>query len=546
VKKSTLFTSCAIAIAGYYAGSHLGTGHTAPENHDGSSAESALHPSSGGESSGAIHGKLSKREATARYSKLRSADTLETLRQLPLDSPDLYRRLSLWLLDASKEDVAAYWQTFSQHDGFPNEIADLIFINWTRIDPKDATQSLVGSKYEHYAWWAWACHDPKGALDAAMTTNPDRINNVTWGIGEFHHKWMMEHFDEIPERNRSNAIQGLSKWGDREDPLALTDWLQSKRMLVYAMTSIFQSAIKRDPQAAFDWLLKNRNSLARTMMDGGRSMITAISENIAQQDPIALDSLIARATDEPMRRQIEEIQFDQIVQNDPEAALAKAEQTKSKNQALEQYAKVGLKLADTDPDKAFDILKKIAANNPGLTYITYTSSTFGSGLGSEQSTQSEDIVELCSKLFELDPARAVGIQLSQNEETEESSNQKSIQRQTGDVLWNVENINVGSDESPAQSWANSNPEAYAEWLNQQTDETIKQKGAEILIEKLRENSRYEEAIVWQMDTQRESISSTYKQWYEIDPESAMLWKQQADLTDNEKRTIEVIEHAAEH
>jgi hypothetical protein len=126
----------------------------------------------------------------------RSVDTLETL--ATLDGGSLYARLADWLMDASEQDIAAYWATY-QNGKRTNDLTDLVFLNWTRLNPQAAIAATAGGKDEHYAWWAWACHDPKASLAAAIATNPDRVNNVTWGIGEFHPEWLRAHFKELPE-----------------------------------------------------------------------------------------------------------------------------------------------------------------------------------------------------------------------------------------------------------------------------------------------------------------------------------------------------------
>ena len=73
------------------------------------------------------------RPQASALSKLRSTDTYEDL--VSLSNDELYPRLALWLLDASAEDVAAYYENYLQREVKPNDITDLIFINWARLDP---------------------------------------------------------------------------------------------------------------------------------------------------------------------------------------------------------------------------------------------------------------------------------------------------------------------------------------------------------------------------------------------------------------------------
>ncbi|RYD46108.1 MAG: hypothetical protein EOP85_08080, partial [Verrucomicrobiaceae bacterium] len=152
-----------------------------------------------------------------------SEDTIESL--IALDPASSYGRAAAWLADAGEEDIAAYWAAY-QGGRRTNDMTDLIFLNWTRVNPRGAIAAMAGSPDEHYAWWAWAAHDPKGALAEAMATNPDRVNNVTWGLGEFHPEWLRENFDKLPEHARSNAIRGMMKWPDRQDPEGSLDFMK--------------------------------------------------------------------------------------------------------------------------------------------------------------------------------------------------------------------------------------------------------------------------------------------------------------------------------
>ena len=57
-----------------------------------------------------------------KIAALHSSDTLETL--AAADPGSLYGWLSLWMLDASEEDIAAYWTNVRDQKGRPNEITD--------------------------------------------------------------------------------------------------------------------------------------------------------------------------------------------------------------------------------------------------------------------------------------------------------------------------------------------------------------------------------------------------------------------------------------
>lgn len=95
----------------------------------------------------------------------KSEDTVETL--LAADPQSLYARLAAWIIDATEEEIAAYWNGYK--DGKrTSDITELVFIHWTRLNPRGAIAAVAGSEDEDHAWWAWAAHDPKGALAAVL------------------------------------------------------------------------------------------------------------------------------------------------------------------------------------------------------------------------------------------------------------------------------------------------------------------------------------------------------------------------------------------
>jgi len=181
--------------------------------------------------SGAARNLAPSRPAAGRSlaesaAELRSHDTLDGLLALGGQVP--YQRLALWLLDATPGESAAYWQTHVAAQKRDRNITDLVMASWTRIDPQGATAAVAGTRFEDFAWWARAAHDPQAALAAAMDTNPSRVPNVAWGIGEFHPKWLRDHFGEIPSSVRRMAMQGLEKWGETRDPLATCEFLKDQ------------------------------------------------------------------------------------------------------------------------------------------------------------------------------------------------------------------------------------------------------------------------------------------------------------------------------
>lgn len=57
---------------------------------------------------------------------IRSHDTLETLLAAPEEG--LYERMALWLMDASPEDIATYWEKRKEKENQTHAIKDLVMI----------------------------------------------------------------------------------------------------------------------------------------------------------------------------------------------------------------------------------------------------------------------------------------------------------------------------------------------------------------------------------------------------------------------------------
>ena len=144
-----------------------------------------------------------------------SPDTAAVLHALPTE--ELYDRMALFLIDAKAGDFPAFYEELQKRSDRSSDLNDLLFIAWTRVDPEAAVAASRGTHDFKYAYWAWACHDPGGALASALAKK-EGVRNAVWGIGEFHPGWLEKNWNLIPEDQRSSAIQGLLKWPNTESP----------------------------------------------------------------------------------------------------------------------------------------------------------------------------------------------------------------------------------------------------------------------------------------------------------------------------------------
>lgn len=438
-----------------------------------------------------------------------STDTLESV--MAIEGDPSYQRLAAWMMQASEPEIAAYWQFYRQKKNRSNDINDLIFINWTRLDPQAAIAASTGTPDEHYAWWAWACHDPKQALTTVMATRPERLNNVTWGLGEFHAEWVMEHFKEIPESGRGNAIQGMTKWDDSPDPKRILDFLKENGKGFNAR--MFKSLVRKDPWEAYEWLKENEGMFAR--QGGPEQGSRLLTETMKESSPEMLEQFAARLPAGEMKRKVEAMVFESLVASDPDEALAQASATKSSTIAMNRFATLALALSKTDPDRALEVARKMFETHPDG--LISRSVVAGPGSMSYSSSQDPAASALIDRLLTIDPAAVMEMQ------------SVSARSSFGTV---------------ASKWASQDFTAYAEWVDKQTVPETRNAAAAVVIDRLREESHFEEAVEWAMSSgelRQGHLPYVVSAWRRNDPAGAGEWLKSAPLTEKERAQFQLID-----
>lgn len=451
--------------------------------------------------------------ALPKLPAVHSTDTLESL--ATADAGSLYGRLAAWLMDASEPDVAAYWASVKDKPR-TDDITDLVFIHWTRLDPQAAIAAVAGTGSEHYAWWAWSCHDPKGALAAAIAANPDRVNNVAWGIGEFHPAWLLEHFDEIPESGRGNAISGLTKWDDTDQPLEMLEFL--KQHGGDFKPRIFEALVRKDPWAALDWMQANPHlGMTSDPFFDGPGMMNVFIKATAESQPDALERFAAQTPSGELKRQMEAAIFNNLVKTDPAAALEQANATKAPLIATQRLAAVGLSQLETDPEQAFEIAKKLFATNPAALKIR--SVVQGpSGMSSMTTSTNPAVTAFVDALMAKDPAQVMALQPPPKGNPQH---------------WDSDSMELG------QKWAQQDLAGYTDWVKQQTDPAIRDAAVMPVVASLIESDQFADAAEWAMTSTvaKENLSNLLYQWNKNAPDEARQWLESADLPAEEKTRL---------
>ncbi len=439
-------------------------------------------------------------------SHLQSTDTLESL--LAADDRSIFGRLSLWMMDASEEEISAYWQNYRQRENRQNDVNDLIFINWTRLNPLAATAAANGTPDAHYAWWAWACHDPQAALAAAVSGNPEHIGNVGWGLGEFHGDWCRENWDDLPEAARGRIIGGMTKWDDAANPQEILDFLKEKGQGFNQR--LFQSMVRKDPWAAYDWLQENSGIVAGSYGNSDRAF-ESVLQSLGESQPGALERLAAQTPSGETKRKIEAAAFKQLLETDPDAALKQAKAEKAPLIAAERLAAVGLSLAKTDPEKAFELVEDLFAADPGGTSgtirIRYPSGSSSSG------ATATGVNELMDALLAKDPGKLLDISP-------------------------LGSSPHGRDHfyTNASKWAELDLPAYAEWVTEKSDPAIRDRATGVVVNELRQGGHFAEAADWALSSQvtQSHLQGVFHDWYRNNGHEAAEWLESADLPDDQR------------
>ncbi len=461
-------------------------------------------------SPGGVDVESQVRELMARADGTRSRDTLETI--LEIDPVAEYGRLALWMVDASGEEIGSYWDAYRQRENRSNEVNDLIFINWTRADPEAAVTASSGTDDEHYAWWAWACHDPGKALAEVVVRDPERLNNVTWGIGEFHAEWAMKHFDEIPEEARDNIFRGMVKWDDTADPGAILDFLSEHGRGTDGR--MFRALVRKDPWAAYDRVIGGGGRVSEPWT-GDNSMDVLIS-TMASAHPDLLERMSQLTPPGELKRKMEASAFDSLLDKDPEAAVELALAQKAPLAAANQLSKVGKSLLESDPDRAFEMAERLF-DLPQDAVLGRTRVEYSSGTSSHGGNGGND--GFLSLLVAEDARRTMD--LAMNAGGAESGHHETV-------------------ELVADSWLQQDLYGFSEWAAELETSPQRTVAINSLVNHLSNESLHLEAVQWcaTEETLRSSLPWRVQRWAQADPDGARAWVEQADLNPAERISIE--------
>lgn len=445
----------------------------------------------------------------AQPAEIRSRHTAESLLARP--AGDLYGDLALWLLDADEAEISALWQDYRLRPNPDDAIIRLMFLHWTRLDPRAAIAGEEDQEWQ--AWCAWALHDPESALAAVSK----HLSAVMETIAEFHPKWLRAHFHEFSDDQKSAAISAMRNITDTSDPTAAMEFARKCGDEALVGTAL-RALIEKDPVSAWDWIERNP-AQANKVFGGGDSAMEFLIQSIAPEQRDDLERIAALTPPGALKRQMEAKQFKQLVIDDPDTALAEAKATKAPRIAAQRLAEVGKTFLHANTEKAFETAETLISLDPAARAqaieVRYPD-------GKEEVWPDDgppEIWRFLSGLSIKDSTRTLGLILPGTPDPEESAFFESL----------------------TSSWAERDLAAYTAWVNEQTDPLVREPAARQVVSGLLKLQQYGEALDWVMSMNQPEHCrphAVYQRWRESHPQEAQAWLASAKLPPERKAMIE--------
>ncbi len=443
----------------------------------------------------------------------KSTDTAMTLHALP--AKDLYDRMALFLLEAEVEEFSAYYEEFQKRSDRTDHLNELLFIAWTRVDPEAAIAASRGTDDFNYAYWAWAGHDPGAALAAAKERG-EGVGNAVRGIGEFHPKWLSEHWSLIPEDQRKDAIAGLVKWPNTQTPEI------SLRLLCDSKSDLFSqdneqtllALARQDPAHAYEVIKELTKSSHRFQGLAGLDKFLA---SVSRHDPDLLEEIALTVKSPIDKNRVKLAQFQGLLRDDPASAKAMVDNTPASWLKEDLEVKYASHLLLADPDRGYNYSLNYLKN--GIAEYQRHDEVKVEGRSQYSYHAIAGSTQLISNLVDQNAQDLLNELLPDT-----ISENRYMMRQT-------------AFDTASNYWVQQDVGAYADWLSEQKDNTpLYRTGVSKIVNILGQRGEFEAGIEWAQsvpDLENQLANKTrqlYFQWFRRDPEGAVAWR----LSDNFK------------
>lgn len=450
----------------------------------------------------------------------KSADTVESL--LQLNRGPLYARLGLWLLDASEEEMSAFWDGYHTREDPNDTIKDLLFTQWGKKNAAGMLEAAKRTGHEVPAMWSWAMSDPQGML-AYIDGKSDMMRNYGLrGLAYFHPELAEEMLAKDPKLKDTFHIYEMAEQLSGGDPEKELEFLGKFPGYEYMSRGALKKWAAQDPHRAFDWL-KQRG----TTDDSGLRKV--FLETLKEEQPEVLASLAADLPSGSERREIEAAAFSHLAKTDPEKAAQEARSIEVPRLAAERFAELGKSMVAEQPEQALALLEELFEKCPDATirrsWVQYPAGGGGGGLGVT------GVSEFLTKLTSWDPGRTL-----------ETVMNLESQSMTADQTPFYHGRNSGPDQVAGQ-WARQDLDGLTTWTEGQDDPELRDMGALAVAYQLQQQRDYEGAAEWanslsQENQRQSSLASTFSNWASHDRESARQWLDQAELPKQTRQSLQ--------
>lgn len=446
-----------------------------------------------------------QKEAAMQPVPAKPREAMATLLALP--DGDLYTRLLRWLTEADAVEIAAFWQEYRTKGEHPQKLSQLVFLNWTRLDPQAAIIAAREAGIEATAWWAWAAVAPEEALKQATAIDSEMDSAVFKGIGNFHPEWLQNRWDQIPENRRRGFVAAVGEWGDGAEAETTL-----KLMLKHSGSldpNTFTALISQYPLAAYD--------LLHTY--GIKSAIAQVAGSLATSAPDLLQELATREPPGENKRQLEAAMFRQVLASSPDEALKLARATTAPRVAAERLAAVAARRTGQQSGETLGLLDEIFSRYPDA--LDHHSRIAGKDESLDTSDSSADIDTLVEKL-------------------ESSHSRELLALPALDQTFSPDSDHPTPWEQIQDHWAEQDVDAYAAWVGEQTDPQKKAGGIDIVIHRKASMSDYAGAVRWAVQRDEKAplpLTEVFNRWVGQSPEEAAAWLRTADLPAERKAEL---------
>ncbi|MCW1913539.1 hypothetical protein OJ996_08135 [Luteolibacter sp. GHJ8] len=450
----------------------------------------------------------------------KSTDTVESL--LQLNRGPLYARLGLWLLDASEEEMSAFWDGYHTREDPNDTIKDLLFTQWGKKNAAGMLEAAKRTGHEVPAMWSWAMSDPQGML-AYIEGKSDMMRNYGLrGLAYFHPELAQEMLAKDPALKNTFHIYEMAEQLSGGDPEKELEFLGKFPGYDYMNRSALKKWAAQDPHRAFDWL----NQRGGTDDNGLRK---EFFNTLKEEQPEVLASLAAGLPSGAMRREIEAAAFSHLAKTDPEKAAEEARKIDTPRLAAERFAELGKSMVAEQPEQALALLQELFEKCPDASmrrsWVQYPGGGGGGGLGVS------GVSEFLTELTGWDPGRTLNAVMDL-----ESRNSPAAQgpfyhgRNTG-------------PEQVARQWARQDMNGLTTWTEAQNNPDLRDMGVAAVSYQLQQERDYEGAAEWatrlsQENQRHSSLMNTFANWAGNDRESARQWLDQAELPEQMRQSLQ--------